>query len=153
MSKFQRTLHSLFGLCVLLPGLTIIASEGPTAIGATVDFSRDVKPILSNICYKCHGPDAAERKGGSKAHPLRLDTEEGAFLDNGGTAAIVPGHPEKSEAIARVQSKDEEQIMPPPKSGKPLSAHEIDILKRWISQGAKVFAALVIREALPARPA
>ena len=60
-----------------------------------VDFSRDIKPILSNICYKCHGPDANERKGGTKGHALRLDTEEGALANYDGTVPVVPGHPEK----------------------------------------------------------
>ncbi|MEI6232924.1 MAG: DUF1553 domain-containing protein [Planctomycetota bacterium] len=113
----------------------LIASDAPQ--NQALDFNRDIKPILSNTCYKCHGPDAAERKGGTKAHPLRLDTDEGAYAENGGTRAIAPGHPEKSELIARIVSKDDEQIMPPAKSGKPLSGKEVDILKRWISQGAK----------------
>jgi hypothetical protein len=121
---------------ILLACLSAQTSETIPAVQA-LDFNRDIKPILSNICYKCHGPDAAERKGGSKAHPLRLDTEEGAYVDNGGTAAIVPGHPEKSELIARVSSTDPEQIMPPAKSAKPLTPHETELLKRWIAQGGK----------------
>jgi hypothetical protein len=137
MWKFISRLRLNWAVCASLLSGVAMASETPSGANQPVDFNRDVKPILSNICYKCHGPDAAERKGGSKAHPLRLDTEEGALVLNGGTAAIVPGHPEKSELITRIASKDEDQIMPPLKSGKPLPAHEIEVLKRWIAQGGK----------------
>jgi hypothetical protein len=64
-----------------------------------VDFNRDIRPILSNNCYKCHGPDAAERKGGKDG--LRLDTPAGAYQDLGGYAAIVPGKPAESELLRR----------------------------------------------------
>src|SRR5947207_12355835 len=86
------------------------------AAETAVDFNRDIKPILSNICYKCHGPDANERKGGTKERPLRLDTEEGAYADYDGTVPIVPGRPEKSELIARITTDDDEELMPPKKS-------------------------------------
>ncbi|HEX5446353.1 MAG TPA: DUF1553 domain-containing protein [Pirellulales bacterium] len=102
---------------------------------AEVDFNRDVKPILSNICYKCHGPDPAERKGG--ADGLRLDTPEGALEDLGGYAAVVPGKPEESELIRRVTSEDDSEKMPPPGSGKKLTAHDVEVLKQWVRQGAK----------------
>ncbi len=115
----------------------LCASDAPVSPAQPVDFNRDIKSILSNTCFKCHGPDAAERKGGSKKRPLRLDTEEGAYAENGGTFPIVPGHPEKSEVISRVSSQDDEQVMPPKKTGKKLSAREIELLKKWISQGAK----------------
>lgn len=97
-----------------------------------VEFNRDVLPILSNHCFKCHGPDAAERKAG-----LRLDTREGAMapLDDGGFA-IVPGIPESSELIARVSSHDDEFRMPPPEEGEPLNEHEVETLRRWIEEGA-----------------
>ena len=129
-----------FSMCIgtglaLLAAVAACASE-TAATPQALDFNRDIKPILSNVCYKCHGPDAAERKGGSKAHPLRLDTPEGATAVTGDSAAIVPGHPEKSELIARVTSADPEQVMPPAKSAKPLTPHETDLLKRWIAQGA-----------------
>ena len=114
-----------------------ISPVSPLAQAQPVDFNRDIKPILSNTCFKCHGPDAAERKGGTKKRPLRLDTEEGAFAENAGTTPVVPGHPEKSEVIARITSQDDEQVMPPKKNGKPLAPHEIELLKKWISQGAK----------------
>ena len=102
---------------------------------AEVDFNRDVRPILSNTCYKCHGPDPAERKGGGDG--LRLDTPDGALVDLGGYAAVVPGKPEESELIRRVTSPDDSEKMPPPASGKKLSAHDIEILTQWVRQGAK----------------
>ena len=101
------------------------------------DFNRDIKPILSNTCYKCHGPDAKERKGGTKTRPLRLDTEEGAYAEYKGVIPIVPGHPESSEMIARITSKDEDEAMPPKKNGKVLTSQEIELLKTWIKQGGK----------------
>jgi hypothetical protein len=100
-----------------------------------VDFNREVKPILSNICFKCHGFDPAERKGGTDG--LRLDTPEGAMADLGGYAALVPGQPEKSALVARIASADPDEVMPPPGSGKKLSQHEIDILTQWVREGGK----------------
>ncbi len=118
-------------------GAALIGFAPVPASENAVDFNRDISPILSNICYKCHGPDAAERKGGTKSHPLRLDTPEGAYADYEGAVAITPGHPEKSEVFARISSADEDQLMPPPKSGKKLTEHDIELMKRWIEQGAK----------------
>src|ERR1043165_7190368 len=89
---------------------------------ATLDFSRDITPILSNNCYKCHGPDASQRKGGTKNRPLRLDTEDGAYADYAGSVPIVPGHPEKSALVTRITSHDDDETMPPKKSGKQLTA-------------------------------
>jgi len=99
------------------------------------DFNLEIRPILSNMCYRCHGPDEHERKGGQNG--LRLDTREGAMEDlGGGGYAIVPGQPEKSELLMRVTTDDEEEIMPPVDVGKKLSAAEVDLLRRWIAGGA-----------------
>lgn len=99
------------------------------------DFNREIRPILSDKCYRCHGPDEHERKGGQNG--LRLDTREGALEDlGGGGFAIVPGQPEKSELLMRVTNDDEEEIMPPIDAGKKLSAAEVDLLRRWIAGGA-----------------
>src|SRR2546423_411439 len=115
--------------------LFVFAGFLGVALGAAdVDFTRDVKPILSNVCFKCHGPDAAERKGGTKARALRLDTPEGAYADYGGAIPIVPGHPEKSDLIERIASTDDDTIMPPKKSGRALTPAEIEILKKWVVQ-------------------
>ena len=98
-----------------------------------VDFNREVRPILSDRCYGCHGPDADKgRKAG-----LRLDVFEGATKKlKSGDIAIVPGDLEKSTMAQRILSTDPEEIMPPPELHRPLSAAEQDILRRWIKQGA-----------------
>jgi hypothetical protein len=94
-----------------------------------VSFNRDVRPILSDRCFFCHGPDAAHRKAG-----LRLDLRESALEDG----VIVPGKPERSELIRRINRKPgDKRQMPPHKSGKVLSAGEIELLRRWIAEGAK----------------
>ncbi|QEG42605.1 PSD1 and planctomycete cytochrome C domain-containing protein [Roseimaritima ulvae] len=96
-----------------------------------VDFNRDVRPILAENCYACHGFDEAAREA-----DLRLDTFAGAIGSDGGNAAIVPGEPDESELIARVLTDDADQIMPPADSGKRLSDAQRDILRRWVQQGA-----------------
>ena len=101
-----------------------------------VDFAREVRPILSNYCFHCHGPDDKNRTGGD-GKGLRLDQEDGALADIGGKFAVVPNHPEKSEMIERILSTDADEVMPPPKSGKKPTPKEIETLKRWIAQGAR----------------
>src|SRR5262245_4173759 len=96
-----------------------------------VDFNRDVRPILSNNCFACHGPDEKERKA-----DLRLDTREGALADLDGHQAIVPGKPGASELVARLTSDKASKRMPPAKTGKTLTAAEIEILTRWVQEGA-----------------
>jgi hypothetical protein len=99
----------------------------------TVDFNRDIRPILSENCYTCHGPDAGRRKAG-----LRLDREDGAIAQlKSGDFAIVPGKPEKSELAARITAENEDDRMPPLKTGKTLSPIQIDLLRRWIGEGAQ----------------
>lgn len=107
------------------------ASAQPQA-PAQVQFNRDVRPILSDSCFHCHGPDKAKRKAS-----LQLDTEEGAKEDRGGYAVIVPGKPDASELIRRLVSQDPAKRMPPPKSGHaPLKPEQVEVLRRWIAQGA-----------------
>jgi hypothetical protein len=108
----------------------------PVAAEPVPSFSRDIKSILSNRCVRCHGPDAAARQGGA-GEGLRLDTFAGATADLGGHAAIVPGDPAASEVLRRITSQDPDTVMPPPESGPPLKAGEIDVLRRWIAAGAK----------------
>ena len=99
----------------------------------TVEFNRDIRPILSDKCFSCHGPDANHRKAN-----LRFDMRPGALSDLGGYAAVVPGSPEKSELISRIHtSKSSDELMPPLKSGKQLSETEKQLLQDWISQGAE----------------
>src|SRR5437773_6914238 len=99
---------------------------------AAVDFSREVRPVLSENCFACHGPDAAKRKAG-----LRLDTKEGAFgKGESGEVVIVPGKPEQSEIIKRILSKDPDEVMPPEKEHKKLKTAQVALLRRWIAEGA-----------------
>src|SRR5262245_48724650 len=126
--------RSLFTLLAALP-LTALAPSPAGADapkGPPVELNRDIRPILSNHCFVCHGPDTKLRKG-----KLRLDVEADAFADRGGYRAFVPGKPGESEAYLRVTARDARERMPPAKHGKPLSARETDLLKRWIEQGAK----------------
>ncbi|MEL7161260.1 MAG: DUF1549 domain-containing protein, partial [Bacteroidota bacterium] len=103
------------------------------SLPARVDFNQHIRPILSDRCWSCHGPDAGSRQAG-----LRLDTEEGAFATlESGQRAIVPGKPGASEAIARMISDDPELVMPVPESNRSVSPREIALLSRWIEQGAE----------------
>ena len=95
---------------------------------STPDYNRDIRPILSNHCFACHGPDAAHRQA-----DLRLDQQTPAIDKK----AILPGSPQESEMIARILSQDPDLQMPPPESNKPLSDKQIQTLKTWIEQGAQ----------------
>ena len=99
-----------------------------------LEFNRDIRPILSDGCFHCHGPDEKERKGG-----LRLDLESDAFKNaKSGFPAIVKGDPDESEIIARIfLSDDDEEHMPPLDSGKSITLEQKEILKKWIEQGAE----------------
>ena len=111
----------------LLP-LLCLGAQAAEPIG----FNRDVRPILSDKCFACHGMDEETREG-----KLRLDTPEGAFRKKRrGKAAIVPGKSEESGAWMRIISNDEEEVMPPPESHKSLNDEEKAIIKRWIDEGA-----------------
>jgi hypothetical protein len=99
---------------------------------AKVDFTNDVRPILSEHCFHCHGPDKSTREAN-----LRLDLSEGALKDLGGYSAVVPGKPEDSELVFRLHSDDKDELMPPPETGKRLSPKQKKILEDWIKQGAE----------------
>ena len=106
---------------------------GQVATAQEVQFNRDIRPILSNKCFFCHGPDEKKRKA-----DLRLDRREGALADLGGYFAIVPGKPDESELLARVAAHDDpSELMPPPESKRgALSESEVSLIRRWIKQGA-----------------
>src|SRR5262249_11056814 len=108
---------------------TAAAAEPPSP---PVEFNRDIRPVLSDTCFQCHGPDKARRKA-----KLRLDTEEGAFADLGGYRALVPGDLARSELFARITAGDVKRRMPPEGSGRRLTPHQIELIRRWIEQGAK----------------
>ena len=128
------TSHTLFRLTCLLGGwlgISIGASAAPSL--GKVDFTRDIRPLLSDNCFACHGPDAKSLKG-----KLRLDLAESATKPaKSGKVAIVPGKPGESELIQRLKTKDEADLMPPPESHKKLSASQIELFTRWIAEGAE----------------
>ena len=98
-----------------------------------IDFNRDIRPILSDKCLACHGPDAP-----NKGIALRLDSEAGVLADlGGGRRAVVPGYPEQSELVRRITATDDGTRMPPVDSGRSLTAREIALLQAWIKQGAR----------------
>ncbi len=111
-----------------LAALVLLAAAASGA--EPVSFSRDILPILSDACFSCHGPDDGHRKA-----DLRLDTREGATAAS--IQAIVPGRPEASELLRRIVSTEEDEVMPPPASHKArLSPRQVDLLRRWIAEGA-----------------
>ncbi len=116
-----------------LATLLVLLIAGTVPGQAAVDFHADVRPILSDRCYACHGPDEATRMS-----PLRLDVEDGAFAPlAGGGSAIVRGKPAESELIQRVETADAARRMPPAALGhEPLSAEDIATLRRWVEEGA-----------------
>ena len=131
-----------------LAAWSLALAIGPAA-GADepVSFNRDVRPILADACYHCHGPDSAKRKAG-----LRLDSAEGATADHEGRHAVVPGKPEESELLERIAlDADDPAKMPPVASNRKLDAPQAETLRRWVAQGAKYEAHWSL--VAPTRPA
>jgi mono/diheme cytochrome c family protein len=129
--------------CVLAPAVMLsvgmLPVAGTTSLRAAeneaeaVDFSRDVRPLLSQYCYACHGPDEGSREAG-----LRLDRADAALAETeSGTRAVVAGRPEESELIARITSTDADLRMPPASTGHTLKPEQIDLLRRWVAAGAR----------------
>ncbi len=111
----------------------LITTSSPILSSEEIEFNRDIRPLLTDKCFSCHGPDERARKA-----KLRLDTYEGATKDLGGYAAIIPGDPENSELVVRSIHENSNEIMPPPKSKIPgLTSKEIGKIKDWIKSGAK----------------
>ena len=121
MNSFTLVMHYLSFVCALV--IPVALSFGK------LDFNRDVRPILSDKCFACHGPDEEGRKA-----DLRLDIESEAKSDD--LMAIVAGSPEDSEMMYRIHSEEEDELMPPPEIGKPLTQKEKQILEQWIEEGA-----------------
>ncbi|MCB0220379.1 MAG: DUF1549 domain-containing protein, partial [Chrysiogenetes bacterium] len=116
--------------CVIRPLVTLAVVS--SALAEPVDFSKQIRPILSENCFFCHGPDEKKREAG-----LRLDEETSAKKDNDGVIAVVPGKPDESALIQRIVTTDPDEIMPPPKQHKTILPAQIALLKEWIKQGAK----------------
>jgi hypothetical protein len=113
---------------VVLAG-SMLSGSRPAGAAEPVDFRRDIQPILSDNCFLCHGPDSKTRKA-----DLRLDVKDGALRK--ADPVIVPGKSGESELIARITCTEPDELMPPRKSGKALTPHQIELLKTWIDQGA-----------------
>ena len=136
MKKSKLLLVSIGIICLLALSFYFFNSntDSPKEIPDTVDFNFHVRPILSDRCFKCHGPDANKRQAN-----LRLDTEEGVFAalkEEPSKHVIVPGDPMQSALFARLINNDTAEVMPPPSSNLALTKTEIEIIKKWISQGA-----------------
>ena len=115
-------------VCVLVAaGLSTMPSRA-----TDVQFNRDIRPILTENCFQCHGPDPSSRKA-----DLRLDRETGVFGKTENGVAVVPGKPMDSEVYARMVTEDEDDLMPPEKTKKKLTAKQKELMKLWIQQGAK----------------
>jgi len=112
--------------------LTLILLALPSLQLGAADFNRDIRPILSDKCFACHGFDEEARES-----ELRLDTKEGAFVDLGGYTAFAPGKPKDSEAWLRITTDDEDDIMPPSDFHKKLTGEEKKLIKEWITEGAE----------------
>jgi hypothetical protein len=125
------TASSAVSVCGL--PLVLVAAAIARAAEPTLDFNRDVRPILSDRCFSCHGPDGEDRQAG-----LRLDLRETATAElDSGMTAVVPRDLTTSELIARITSTDPDVVMPPPRFNKPITPSEAEILKRWIAEGAE----------------
>ena len=117
--------HKPFVLCLLLLYYPASATNG---VSARIEFNRDIRPIITENCFACHGPDKNQRKA-----KLRLDVRETA-IERG---AIIPGKPTESKLVEHIFSEDADEVMPPPKSRKVLTAAQKQLLKEWIAAGAE----------------
>ena len=118
-------------ICVL----TVLLLFTTTHLGVAkkIDFDQDIRPILSDKCYACHGPDPAVRQA-----DLRLDTKEGAFSEPSGYPIIVPGEPENSELVLRITHENVDRRMPPETSHRQPTQEQIDTLIQWIKEGGRM---------------
>jgi hypothetical protein len=126
-------IRALLLICALASWICALTAAPPLAAASTaLDFNRDVRPILSNNCFQCHGPDEAERQA-----DLRLDVEADSGEIHGAESVIDAKHFADSELIKRITSEDPDLRMPPADSGKTLTPEQIKILRAWVEQGAK----------------
>jgi len=132
----RHSIHTLFGMVLILVSCSEKSStDQHLASGEQVSYNFHVRPILSDNCYACHGPDANKREAG-----LRLDNPEGAYAalkENPGAHAVVPGNPGQSEVVRRIFSDDLTELMPPPESNLKLTSEEKETIKKWIRQGGE----------------
>ena len=127
-SQMKRLLTHL---CLLAVALT--ATQSASSQSKPPEYNSQIRPILSDNCFKCHGPDDAARKS-----DLRLDRSDTAFKPaKSGKRAIVPGKPQESELLARITHDDPDEVMPPSSSQKKLTVEQKELLRQWIAGGAK----------------
>jgi hypothetical protein len=124
-------LRFMFLLCAA-PSLCLAAEPATKPDARKIQFNRDIRPILSQNCFKCHGPDKSEREA-----DLRLDTNEGLFGEVSEGVAVRPGEPQQSMILRRIKSADADERMPPADSGKQLTPEQIALIERWIESGAQ----------------
>ena len=136
MPKEYFSLFNSIGFALLLFACnTKEGSNTAVSLPEKVSYNFDIRPILSDKCFACHGPDAKKREA-----DLRLDLAEGAYAalkDNPSKFAIVPGSPEKSAVLHRITSEEPTELMPPPESNLSLTQGEIKLIERWIAQGGE----------------
>src|SRR5687767_13548062 len=121
------------GCCIVIIVVGALVQSLWADDGGKVRFNRDIRPILTENCLACHGPDANQRKA-----DLRLDTKQGLLtVIDPQTIVVVPGKPEKSELYRRITAEDESERMPPKKSNKSLTGEQRELIKRWIEQEAE----------------
>jgi hypothetical protein len=114
-------------VAIVLAHLALATNTASAADSAGLEYNRDVRPILAENCFACHGPDSAARKA-----DMRLDRRDDAIE----AGAISPGNTDESELVARINAQDPKELMPPPVTTKKLTQNQKDILKRWIAEGA-----------------
>ncbi len=112
-------------------GQAVFVINAVNAAGPEINFNRDVRPILSDKCFQCHGPDEATREA-----ELRLDDEAAVRVERDGKFIVSPGNPDASELIRRIMSHDDSEMMPPPETNKPLTEKEKQTLLKWVTDGA-----------------
>ena len=132
LRTLTRYASVLVTLCALAAVTLSVRADTIGGAAPGIDFNRQIRSILSENCFACHGPDEGTRKA-----KFRLDNKEAAFKGGkSGSPSIVPGKLDESELIKRIISADEDEVMPPPKSQKKLTPAQIDLLKRWVAEGA-----------------
>src|SRR2546430_17071496 len=119
---------------ILLLGIALFLSATRTKGAEKLQFNRDIRPILSDRCFKCHGPDKAARKSG-----LRLDLADEAYAERKKSRkhAIVPGKPDESLVCQKIFATDKDEMMPPPESNLSLALQAKEKVRRWIAEGAR----------------
>ncbi|MCA9177538.1 MAG: DUF1549 domain-containing protein, partial [Planctomycetales bacterium] len=134
MKRFVPSLPLL--LIPLIVPLAISSLARADDASAPVSFNRDIRPLLADRCFQCHGPAEGNREGGLRLD--RADGAEGAYRTAEGSTAIKPGKPEESAVWNRIRSDDPDEVMPPPDAHKkPLTAEELELVRRWIASGAE----------------